>query len=151
MTDDAGRVASSVIGATHVKVDGQIEAIAGTWGIGADGALAKPSEGGFGVITASGRRVGMMEAEGYLTTTEADLLDEQAAELLAAVSREPERVIELRLRRVEQFALVSILVEYSRSKDATRTWEQIVDGTSVTLGELLSMLLTAGDHEPAGS
>jgi hypothetical protein len=146
MTDEAGRVPSSVIGATHVKVDGKIEAIAGTWGIGPAGELAKPSEGGFGVITRSGRRVGMMEAEGYLTTSEADLLDEQAAELLAATWTAPERVIELRLRRVEQFALVSILVEYSRSKDATQTWEQIVDGTRVTLGELLSMLLKAGER-----
>jgi hypothetical protein len=146
MTDDAGRVPSSVIGATHVKVDGRIEAIAGAWGIGPAGELAKPSEGGFGVITASGRRVGMMEAQAYYTTTAAELLDNKAAELLAAVRLEPERVIELRLRRVEQFALVSILVDYSRSKDATQTWEQIVDGTTVTLGDLLAMLLKVGDR-----
>jgi hypothetical protein len=141
----AGRVPTSVVGATHVKVDGQVEAIVGTWGIGADGRLDLPSEGGFGVITLSGRRVGMMEAEAYYTTTAAELLDNQTAEFLAAVHTEPERVIDVRLRRVEQFALVSILVDYSRSKDATQTWEQIIDGTTVTLAELLAMLLRAGE------
>jgi hypothetical protein len=97
------------------------------------------------VITETGRRVSMMEAEGYSFTSEAELLDNQAAELLAGLSHEPEREIQLRLRRVEQFALVSILVEYLRSKDTTQTWEQIVDGTTVTLGELLQMLMRAGD------
>jgi hypothetical protein len=145
MTDEQGRVPSSVIGATHVKVDGQVEAITGTWGIGPAGELAKPSEGGFGVITASGRRVGMMEAQAYYTTTAAELFD-QAAELLAAVRAEPERVIEVGLRRVELFALTLILIEYSRSKDATQTWERIVDGATVTLGDLLSLLLKAGER-----
>ena len=51
--------------ATHVKVGGQVEKIASKWGIGHDGRLAKPSEGGFGVVTESGRRVSMWEAQSY--------------------------------------------------------------------------------------
>ena len=51
--------------ATHVKVGGRVEKIASKWGIGPEGRLAKPSEGGFGVVTESGRRVGMMEAQSY--------------------------------------------------------------------------------------
>lgn len=56
----------SVTGATHVKVDGRVEKIVSKWGIDSAGHLAKPSEGGFGVITESGRRVSMWEAQGYL-------------------------------------------------------------------------------------
>lgn len=52
--------------ATHVKVGGQVEKIASKWGIDSNGRLAKPSEGGFGVVTESGRRVGMWEAQSYL-------------------------------------------------------------------------------------
>lgn len=52
--------------ATHVKVDGRIEKIASKWGIRSDGGLNKPSEGGFGVVTESGRRVSMWEAHSYL-------------------------------------------------------------------------------------
>jgi hypothetical protein len=53
--------------ATHVRVGktGDIERIASIWGIDPNGQLAKPSEGGFGVITTSGRRVSMWEAFGY--------------------------------------------------------------------------------------
>ena len=51
--------------ATHVKVSGKIEKIASKWGIDKDGHLAKPSEGGFGVVTESGLRIGMFEAEAY--------------------------------------------------------------------------------------
>lgn len=52
--------------ATHVKLeDGTIEKIASTWGIDPNGRLAKMSEGGFGVVTDTGRRVGMMEAHSY--------------------------------------------------------------------------------------
>lgn len=53
--------------ATHVKTqDGRVERIASTWGIDAEGHLAKPSLGGFGVVTESGRRVSMWEASCYL-------------------------------------------------------------------------------------
>ena len=52
--------------ATHVKLaDGSIEKIASKWGVGEDGQLAKMSEGGFGVVTVTGRRVGMLEAHSY--------------------------------------------------------------------------------------
>ena len=51
--------------ATHVKVNGKIEAIKSKWGIDPQGRLAKPSEGGFGVVTESGQRVSMWDAEAY--------------------------------------------------------------------------------------
>jgi hypothetical protein len=51
--------------ATHVKVNGQWEKIASKYGIDAEGHLAKPSCGGFGVITESGVQVSMWEAEAY--------------------------------------------------------------------------------------
>jgi hypothetical protein len=52
--------------ATHVKLtDGRIEKITSKYGIGSDGRLAKPSEGGFGVVTESGERVDMWSAQAY--------------------------------------------------------------------------------------
>lgn len=52
--------------ATHVKVvGGGVEKIVSKWGID-NGRLAKPSEGGFGVVTESGRRVDMFRASHYL-------------------------------------------------------------------------------------
>lgn len=52
--------------ATHVKVGGLVEKIVSKWGINDKGHLAKPSEGGFGVVTESGRRVSMWDAQLYL-------------------------------------------------------------------------------------
>lgn len=52
--------------ATHVEVKGgEILKIASTWGINSDGSLAKVRDGGFGVVTESGRRVGMWDAQRY--------------------------------------------------------------------------------------
>ena len=51
--------------ATHVKVHGQIKKIISRWGINEKGWLAKPSEGGFGVITEDGQRVSMWDAQLY--------------------------------------------------------------------------------------
>jgi hypothetical protein len=52
--------------ATHVKLpSGRIERIVSKWGIGLDGRLAKPSEGGFGVVTESGQQVDMWSARAY--------------------------------------------------------------------------------------
>lgn len=52
--------------ATHVKrPDGVIEKIASKWGIDINGRFAKPSRGGFGVVTESGVRVNMWEALCY--------------------------------------------------------------------------------------
>jgi len=59
-----------VIKATHVKVGGRVEKIVSKWGIGGDGRLAKPSEGGFGVVTESGRRVDMWSAQRYFQEEE---------------------------------------------------------------------------------
>jgi len=56
----------SVREATHVKVNGQIKKIVSKWGIDGNGRLAKPSEGGFGVITEDGQRVDMFQAQSYL-------------------------------------------------------------------------------------
>jgi hypothetical protein len=66
MSQDNLRSGVTVNEATHVKVGGQVERIVSTWGIKPEGGYAKPSEGGFGVVTESGRRVGMMEAQSYL-------------------------------------------------------------------------------------
>mgnify|MGYP001567551016 CR=1 len=54
-----------VIEATHVKVNGRLEKIVSKWGINDKGHLAKPSEGGFGVVTESGLRVSMWQAQSY--------------------------------------------------------------------------------------
>jgi hypothetical protein len=51
--------------ATHVLYKGTMHRIASKWGIGADGRLAKPSEGGFGCITDAGERIDMWQAERY--------------------------------------------------------------------------------------
>lgn len=51
--------------ATHVKVDGRVEKIVSKWGIKGNGQLGKPSEGGFGVVTESGRRVDGWKAQSY--------------------------------------------------------------------------------------
>lgn len=51
--------------ATHVQVDGVIEEIASKWGIDAEGHLARPSAGGFGVVTKDGRHIGMLTAQSY--------------------------------------------------------------------------------------
>lgn len=59
--------------ATHVVTltsDGRVtEEIASKWGIDENGRLAKPKHGGFGVITVSGRRIGMKEAWSYWKVT----------------------------------------------------------------------------------
>jgi len=60
----------NVTEATHVKIHGKLEKIATTWGIDENKSLAKPSEGGFGVVTESGYRVNMWEAEGYANENE---------------------------------------------------------------------------------
>lgn len=53
--------------ATHVQDrDGHVEKIAKKFGIGPNGELAKPSEGGFSVTTVTGRHIGMFEARSYL-------------------------------------------------------------------------------------
>ena len=52
--------------ATHVVVAGRVEKIASKWGIDKDGCVAPPSQGGFGVITESGRRVTMWQANSYI-------------------------------------------------------------------------------------
>lgn len=52
--------------ATHIEdLSGKIERIACKWGIDDNGHLAKPSDGGFGVVTVTGRRIGMFAARRY--------------------------------------------------------------------------------------
>ena len=52
--------------ATHVRVGGRVEKIVSKWGIDAQGRVAAPPEGGFGVITENGRKVTMWDAQEYL-------------------------------------------------------------------------------------
>lgn len=59
------QTACSVHEATHVKVGGRIERIVAKSGIRDDGSLAAPSEGGFSVVTESGRHVSMWSAQAY--------------------------------------------------------------------------------------
>jgi hypothetical protein len=54
-----------ILEATHVRYKGKVYRIASKWGISAASRLAKPSQGGFGCITDTGKRVSMWEAEGY--------------------------------------------------------------------------------------
>jgi hypothetical protein len=56
----------SIKEATHVKVGGRIEKIQSKYGVGQDGRLAPPSEGGFGVKTENGTNVSMWQAQSYL-------------------------------------------------------------------------------------
>jgi hypothetical protein len=51
--------------ATHVKVGDTMHKIVAKWGIDLGGHLAKPSDGGFGVVTESGERIGMFDASSY--------------------------------------------------------------------------------------
>lgn len=57
--------------ATHVKAHGnKPEKIKEKWGIRENGTLAPPSEGGFGVVTESGKRLSMYDAEAYYKVME---------------------------------------------------------------------------------
>lgn len=51
--------------ATHIKVQGVYKKIVEKWGVSPEGRLAKPSEGGFGVVTEDGERIDMWHAEAY--------------------------------------------------------------------------------------
>ncbi len=51
--------------ATHVKYQGAIYEIKEKWGVSHTGRLAKPSEGGFGVVLESGLGLNMYDAELY--------------------------------------------------------------------------------------
>lgn len=60
-----------VVEATHVVTKGGVtEEIVATYGINPDGRLAPPSQGGFGVITASGKKIDMWHAQKYLRKAE---------------------------------------------------------------------------------
>ena len=56
--------------ATHVKAGGRVEKIVSKSGIGPNGKLAPPSQGGFSVTTESGKTVSMWEAQSYLREEE---------------------------------------------------------------------------------
>ena len=66
----ARAIKTNVSQATHVRIGGQVEKIRSKWGIDAEGRLAKPSAGGFGVVTEGGRTVTMWEAEEYIQVAE---------------------------------------------------------------------------------
>ncbi len=52
--------------ATHVKLsNGQVEKIVSKYGVGGDGHLAKPSQGGFGGKTETGASFSMWDARSY--------------------------------------------------------------------------------------
>lgn len=66
MTERPALEQTDVRDATHVNAgNGQIEKIISKWGILDDGCLARPSVGGFGVITEAGQRVDMFTAHSY--------------------------------------------------------------------------------------
>lgn len=71
MTSRETRERTSAVEATHVVLhDGTSHKIASKWGINSNGRPAKPSEGGFGVVTESGRVVSMWEATAYFRENE---------------------------------------------------------------------------------
>jgi hypothetical protein len=60
-------IRSVVPGQDYVKIaHGRYEKIISTWGVDSQGRLNKPSEGGFGVVTESGRSVSMWSALAYV-------------------------------------------------------------------------------------
>ena len=62
-----------VYAATHVKLhNGEIQKIKSKYGVGPERVLAPPSKGGFGVITESGEKVSMWDADSYLQEEEDD-------------------------------------------------------------------------------
>ena len=55
----------------YVKdLDGSFHEIKSVSGVSADGTIAKPSEGGFSVMTRAGKKIGMMEARLYVKRDE---------------------------------------------------------------------------------
>ena len=124
-------VPCAVIGATHVKVGGRVERIIGTWGINAEGRFAKPSEGGFGVITESGFRVSMMEAEAYYRE-----------------APPPPPVFTLRLSSIQLVALRGMLIEYVRAANAPGSdkaieWADALSHQKATLEEIFTFIQNA--------
>jgi hypothetical protein len=111
--------------ATHVKAKGLIEKIASKWGIDDGGRFSKPSMGGFGVITESGRKVSMWEAEAYF------LLEDK-----------PDDVIwPLVLTRSQQMALTTFLAEYMRQPDAIEVSVDVLTDTETTPADLLELVM----------
>jgi hypothetical protein len=51
--------------ATHVQIRGRLFKIASKWGIDTDGKLATEAEGGCGVVTEAGLRVGIQQIQRF--------------------------------------------------------------------------------------
>lgn len=116
----------SIHEATHVKHKGRIMKIAGTWGIDGN-KLAKPSEGGFGVITESGEKISMWEAEKYL-----------------ALSK-PLPDVTVQMSPLMIAALRNILVEYALENKGDPfgkplQWVDVTTDQTVTLDDLLTFI-----------
>lgn len=103
--------------ATHVKFDGHVERIVSKWGIKPKGGFAKPSEGGFGVVTESGRRVGMMDAQSYLKEVQYTAHDEDTH-----MSKDPEKVVKVGVGVLIQNALGHILLGLRTGSHAAGEW-----------------------------
>ena len=54
----------------------------------------------------------------------------------------------IRLNVAQQSALLSVLVDHSLRKDSTREWIDIVNQSTVTIEDLLSLVAVASTHVP---
>lgn len=110
--------------ATHVKVSDRVEKIVSKWGINDEGRLSKPSLGGFGVVTASGRKVSMWEAQAYFYEAEVE-----------------ELVYPLVLTRSQQMALATFLSDYMRRPEAIEVSIDVLTDRETTPGDLLALVV----------
>jgi hypothetical protein len=110
--------------ATHVKAGGRVEAIASKWGIDSGGRFAKNKDGGFGVVTESGRKISMWEAEAYYR-------DEP----------DPEMVWALELTQAQHSALMTFLSDYMRQPEAIEESVFVTTDEVTRPSDLLSLVM----------
>ena len=56
----------------------------------------------------------------------------------------------VRMTRSQQFALAGIIIDHARNKDSVQEWVDIIDDTTTTTGELLTLILQGREIEMEG-
>ncbi len=64
-----------IVAGDYVKYNNELHEIASIYGVNKDGTLAKPSQGGFGVITVDQLNITMWEAQSYHKSEDINLED----------------------------------------------------------------------------